>query len=145
MKMHGNPDERWWYFPDSGELVSDASMTRLEPRVAEVFEALLSRPGQVLSRDALLDAVWGDRVVIDAALTRCIAAIRRALGDGPPWRYVETLPKRGYRFVGRAADCATGTLCARSAGRSARDPSPAPCLIVMPGRSTRSSPAGVIR
>jgi DNA-binding winged helix-turn-helix (wHTH) protein len=135
----------WWYLPDSGELMTDGlPVVRLEPLVARVFDVLIAEPGRVVSRDELFERVWSDRVVIDAALTRCVAVIRAALNDKVPHRYLETLPKRGYRFIGRIEDCTYRADCAGSATASSR-PSIAPCLTLIPGCSTRNSPAGVIR
>lgn len=135
----------WWYCPETGDLVRDRIETRLEPRVARVFEALISRPGRVLARDQLFDLVWGDRVVVDAALTRCVAAIRAALRDHPPHHYIETLPKRGYRFLGAIEDCESNASCVLPGRAPETCPSVAPCLFLIPGRRTRSSPSGVIR
>ena len=96
---------KWTYLPASGELIGDEVMTvRLEPTVARVFDTLIARSGNVVSRAALLDEVWGDRVVVDASVTRCIGLLRSALHD-EAHRYIETLPKRGYRLVAEIGDC----------------------------------------
>ncbi len=127
----------WTYLPASGELISDeATSVRLEPIVARVFDALIARNGNVVSRAALLDEVWGDRIVVDASVTRCIGALRSALHDEAPHRYIETLPKRGYRFVADVRDCTGLPEC---------DPRRGSCLSIMEGVSTRSRPDGVIR
>ena len=64
---------KWTYLPVSGELIGDdATPVRLEPTVARVFDTLIARHGNVVSRAVLLDEVWGDRVVVDASVTRCI-------------------------------------------------------------------------
>jgi TolB-like protein len=66
----------------------------------DVLVALASRPGEMVGRDELIAAVWKHPHVTDEALSRCISMLRHALGDdrGQP-RYVETIPKRGYRLV----------------------------------------------
>ncbi|WP_208646327.1 winged helix-turn-helix domain-containing tetratricopeptide repeat protein [Mesorhizobium waimense] len=66
---------------------------------------LAARPGEIVSKDALMQAVWPDTFVTDDSLTQCIADIRRALGDHEHV-IVETLPKRGYRLNADPSDAA---------------------------------------
>jgi DNA-binding winged helix-turn-helix (wHTH) protein len=71
----------------------------------KVLEALLARAGDVVSRSELFQAVWKNQVVSDDALTRCIADIRselRVFSGRDDW--IETLPKRGYRWLGTARE-----------------------------------------
>jgi DNA-binding winged helix-turn-helix (wHTH) protein/predicted ATPase len=72
----------------------------LNPKAFEVLHVLLQHTGRLVSKDALLDAVWGDAHVSDGVLKVSIAELRRALGDsaGTP-RYIETVHRRGYRFL----------------------------------------------
>ena len=61
---------------------------------------LASEPGKVFSKQELFDRVWGLEVVEDVTLSRCVSDLRRALGDDARApRYIETLPKRGYRLI----------------------------------------------
>lgn len=70
----------------------------LRPKTAEVLRTLAERAGSVVSREALIDAVWPGVFVTDDSLTQCITEIRRALGeDGAS--LLRTLPKRGYLFA----------------------------------------------
>ena len=72
----------------------------IRPKSMAVLEALAEAQGAVVSRDALLAAVWPEAVVSDESLTRCVADLRQAMGDsGRSPRYVETVPKRGYRLI----------------------------------------------
>lgn len=72
----------------------------VEPRVMQVLVQLARRAGEVLSRDELIEAVWKHPHVTDEALSRCISMLRQALGDDRARpRFVETLPKRGYRLL----------------------------------------------
>ncbi|WP_353646126.1 winged helix-turn-helix domain-containing protein [Mesorhizobium sp. WSM2239] len=96
----------------------EGKAVNLRSQTAEVLSLLASRPGEIVSKDALMQAVWPDTFVTDDSLTQCIADIRRALGDD---RHVivETLPKRGYRLnadPSNAADpnAAVGTERAKS-------------------------------
>ncbi|MEN3330852.1 MAG: hypothetical protein V7641_217 [Blastocatellia bacterium] len=72
----------------------------LTPKVFDVLVLLVERCGHLFEREALLSAVWADSIVEEANLTVSISVLRKALGeqaDGRP--YIETVPKRGYRFV----------------------------------------------
>jgi DNA-binding winged helix-turn-helix (wHTH) protein/Tfp pilus assembly protein PilF len=67
----------------------------------DVLHRLVSHPGELVSKDALVSAGWGDVAVTDNSLEQAISALRRALGSrasGDP--YIETVPRRGYRFTG---------------------------------------------
>ena len=77
----------------------------LRSQSAEVLSMLAARPGEIVSKDALMQAVWPDTFVTDDSLTQCIADIRRALGDHEHV-IVETLPKRGYRLNADPSDAA---------------------------------------
>ncbi|UPY35850.1 transcriptional regulator [Sediminicoccus sp. KRV36] len=67
----------------------------LRPKTAAVLAHLLLHAGEVVSREALLDAVWPDVAVTDDSVTQCVSEIRRALGEAAP-RLLQTLPRRGY-------------------------------------------------
>lgn len=75
--------------------------TPLEPRVFAVIACLLARAGTLVSRNELLDAVWGHRYVTPSTLNRTIAVARRAFGDDPDApRYIQTVHGVGYRYIG---------------------------------------------
>ena len=68
-------------------------------RAGKVLEVFLQRPGEILSKDELLGEVWKDAYVGEDSLTQAISMIRSALGDDPrDPTYIQTIPKRGYRF-----------------------------------------------
>ena len=72
----------------------------LEPRLHELLNYFLQRPDLVHAKSDLLDAVWGDAEGTDAALMRAIGVLRKILQDtAKPATYIETLSKRGYRWV----------------------------------------------
>jgi TolB-like protein/DNA-binding winged helix-turn-helix (wHTH) protein/predicted Zn-dependent protease len=90
----------WLVRPAEGTLDLDGQLTRLEPRVMDVLAYLAAQPGRVVSKEELLSAVWGNSFVEEGALTQVIHSLRKALGDDARHsRYVQTLPKRGYRLV----------------------------------------------
>ena len=72
----------------------------LPGRHFDVLLLLVADAGRLVTKERFLAEVWGEVIVTDAALTQCIKAIRRTLGDeaGQP-RYIETVPRHGYRFV----------------------------------------------
>ncbi|HEV2851735.1 MAG TPA: winged helix-turn-helix domain-containing protein [Thermoanaerobaculia bacterium] len=86
---------------DSGELLKAGSPVKLQPQPFKVLEVLAGRSGEVVSREEIRQAVWGDAFVdFDASLNFCVKEIRRALGDSATApSYVETVPRRGYRFL----------------------------------------------
>lgn len=91
---------RYVFAPSSGELRRGAREVRLTPKAAAVLSALLARPGALVTKDDLFTAVWPGVAVSDAALTSCIQELREALGDDARRpRYIETLHRRGYRFI----------------------------------------------
>lgn len=79
----------------------DGAELILEPKVFSVILELLSRPSDTISRDQLLDAVWGHRYVTASTLSRVIALARRAFNDDAEQpRFIQTVYGFGYRFVG---------------------------------------------
>jgi len=73
----------------------------LEPQVFDLLVYLVQNRDRVVSKDDLLHAVWGGRIVSDSALAARINAARRALGDnGAAQRWIRTLPRKGVRFIG---------------------------------------------
>ncbi|NKB87332.1 MAG: tetratricopeptide repeat protein [Acidobacteria bacterium] len=90
----------WRVDVSTGVLTRGTETARLEPKVMRVLVDLASHAGEVRSKDALIASVWDDAHVGEAALSRCISELRKTLGDDAREpRYIETLPKRGYRLV----------------------------------------------
>jgi DNA-binding winged helix-turn-helix (wHTH) protein/TolB-like protein len=99
------------FSPATGELSREGTPIRLQPQPARVLALLVERPGELVSREDLRRHVWGNETFVDfeRGLNFCIAQIRSALGDSADSpRYVETVPKRGYRFIAPAAVDGTG-------------------------------------
>jgi DNA-binding winged helix-turn-helix (wHTH) protein len=72
-------------------------------RGVALLRALLERPGVPVSKEALMEAAWPGLAVEESNLTVQIASLRRVLGEEPGGeRWIETLSRRGYRFVGRS-------------------------------------------
>ncbi len=90
----------WMVFSSLSRLDRDDSSVHLEPKVMDVLLCLARRPGEVLSKEEILDSVWRVEHVADSTLSHAVAELRRALGDDARRpRYIETIPKRGYRLI----------------------------------------------
>ena len=83
------------------ELRSRSITIPIEPQVFDLLEFLIRSRERVVSRDDLLAAVWGGRVVSDSAIDARINAARRAIGDdGEQQRWIRTIARKGFRFIG---------------------------------------------
>src|SRR5215207_5261712 len=101
-------------------LLRDSRVIALRPKAFAVLKYLLERPGQLVTKQQLLDAVWPDTFVGDAVLKDSIRQLREALGDDVKSpRFIETAHRRGYRFIGDVGGPGPGPAAAgREAGAS---------------------------
>jgi DNA-binding winged helix-turn-helix (wHTH) protein/WD40 repeat protein len=91
----------------------------LPPRVIGVLELLLDRAGDVVSRQELIDSIWKDAFVTDTSLAEAVSVLRQALGDDPQApTYIQTLHRRGYRFVGPVSSATPAARVVASAAGS---------------------------
>src|SRR5262245_28872291 len=82
-------------------LLRNSAPVALGRRAIALLRALVERPGALVSKDELLEAAWPGRAVEESNLPAQIAALRRVLGEAPGGdRWIETMPGRGYRFIG---------------------------------------------
>jgi DNA-binding winged helix-turn-helix (wHTH) protein/TolB-like protein len=91
---------------ETGELRKNGRAVALEPQPAKALVLLLAKAGEVVSREELRDAVWGPEthVDFDRGIAYCLSQIRTALGDsGDNPRFVQTIPKRGFKFIAPVA------------------------------------------
>lgn len=93
----------WTLRLDSGELTRGGAIVRLQAQPLHVLQALLEHPGEVVPREALVARLWPSGIVdFDTALNSAVRRLRHALDDiADKPRYIETIPRRGYRFIGR--------------------------------------------
>ncbi len=90
----------WLVLPSLDRMEREGETVRLEPKWMDILNALAARPGEVISRTQLLREVWGSSFVAESALSRTVAELRRSLGDDAHQpRYIETIPRRGYRLL----------------------------------------------
>jgi DNA-binding winged helix-turn-helix (wHTH) protein/TolB-like protein len=114
----------------SGALRKGGRAVALEPQPAKALALLLANGGEIVSREELRDAVWGadTHVDFDRGIAYCISQIRTALGDsGDNPRFVQTVPKRGFKFIAPLATPAVN---------------PAPTVAIMPNEIKPIAPSG---
>ena len=102
-------------------LVRGSETIKLRPKAFAVLEHLVSKPGELVTKEDLIGAVWQDTFVGDAVLKVAIRQIREALSDDPRSpRFIETAHRRGYRFIGEI-DAVTAVVPdeSRTSGRAA--------------------------
>jgi len=76
-------------------------IVRLPPKVFAVLRLLVAQTGQLVTKEALLQAVWPETAVSEGVLAMCISELRKALGDtAQAPRFIQTVHRRGYRFIG---------------------------------------------
>jgi DNA-binding winged helix-turn-helix (wHTH) protein/tetratricopeptide (TPR) repeat protein len=84
----------------NARLMCDGRPVAITPKAFDVLHHLASRPQRLVTKDELLTAVWPDVIVSDASVKVCVREIRKALDDDPKTpSYIETVHRRGYRFV----------------------------------------------
>ena len=90
---------------DRRELRRDTTLIPVEPQVFDLILYLVRNRDRVVSKDDLINAIWGGRIVSESALTTRINAARTAIGDsGKAQHFIRTLPRKGVRFVGEVRE-----------------------------------------
>ncbi len=104
---HGNERLKigdWMIEPTINQISAGGKILKLEPKTMALLRYLAERPGEVVSREALLSALWPGVVVGDDSLTQAVIKLRKALGDvAESPAYIQTIPKGGYRLVAKVA------------------------------------------
>jgi DNA-binding winged helix-turn-helix (wHTH) protein/tetratricopeptide (TPR) repeat protein len=106
--------EGWTLDRSSGELSRDGKTQRLPPQPLAMMVTLLDRAGEVVTREALVQVLWPKGIVdFDNSLNAVVRKLRTALGDDPEKpRYIETLPRIGYRFIGKVGPAVSASAAA---------------------------------
>lgn len=101
------------------QLLHDNVIVPLTPKVFEILVALVERRGHLVEKEELMKLVWADAFVEEANLARCVHTLRKALGENRhEHKYIETVPKRGYRFVAVVREIENGRSDAAMPGRA---------------------------
>jgi len=101
--------DRFRLDPTERRLTRDGAPVELNARYLDALVLLVREPGRLVSKDRFLDEVWKGVPVTDEALTQCIKALRRQLGDDAAQpRFIETVPKHGYRFIAQVGTAEAG-------------------------------------
>ena len=109
---------RFRFDPADGVLRRDGIEVPLPPRALAVLALLVAHAGRLVPKQLLLDTVWSDTFVSDTSLAEAVSVVRQALGDDPQSpTYIQTVHRRGYRFIA-----------------AARAPLPAPAAVAAPPR-----------
>ena len=107
---------------DAEQLLRDGSPVPLRPKTWAVLRHLVERPGQLVTKEELLERLWPDVTVSDSLPGVSVAELRTVLGDDPREpRFIATVHRRGYRFVATASRVATTAAAARSAAVVGRE------------------------
>ncbi len=124
-----------WQVDPSRSLLTgdDGESVRLEPRLMDLLLLFAGSGGRVLGKDEITSATWGDRAIGDDTLAAAVSRLRRALGGTRARRYIETVPKRGYRAVVELAP-------EGSVSRAASNGPPEAAALVARGRQALASP-----
>ena len=129
--------------PDRRELTRRSKPVAVGPQVFDLLMYLVRNRTQVVSKDDLIAAVWGGRIVSESTMTSHINALRKAIGDsGEEQRLVRTIARKGYRFVGdvREVDAAESAAAIKPHGPALTLPD-RPSIAVLPFLNLSGDPA----
>lgn len=111
--------------PSLNSVTGPAGIIRLEPKIMQVLVCLAAHAGQVVAKERLMRSVWPDIFVSDDVLTRSISELRRVFGDDAKEpRFIQTIPKNGYRLIAGVSSNAEQDIAAPGPG-SHNEPVPA--------------------
>ena len=114
------------------ELRRAGDVVRVEPQVFDLILHLVENRDHVVSKEALLAAVWHKRVISDSALSTRINAARQALGDnGERQQFIQTIPRRGFRFISDVREMSTPSAKGMTAPAAAADTPGGPSIAVL--------------
>ncbi len=129
--------------PETAELWRDGEPVDLPPKPARLLALLARAPGRIVSRKRIQDEIWGDAVVeFDQAINNAVRQVRDALGDdASDPRFIETVPRRGYRFVAPVEPVGRAGASKPPKGADVPSGTPPRGAVATAGRRRRWSPA----
>ncbi|MCB1342226.1 MAG: winged helix-turn-helix domain-containing protein [Pseudooceanicola sp.] len=132
---------------ERAELRRGGGRVHVEPQVFDLLSLLVTSNGRLVSRDEIFECIWGERIVSDAALSSRIRDARKALGDdGSVQRLIQTVPRRGLRFLGEVSEAAAGLALESGSGADLAAPvaeTPRPDILREP-EATRAPAIAVL-
>ncbi|MCU7851534.1 MAG: winged helix-turn-helix domain-containing protein [Candidatus Thiodiazotropha sp. (ex Monitilora ramsayi)] len=118
---------------DRYELRRNGVKVEVEPLVFDLLVHFIKYPNTLFSREELMAAVWGGRIVSDATVSGCIKSVRKALGDsGDKQLYIKTVRGRGFSFIGDVSQDPPQSFTAKPASTHKQAKQTEPSLIVLP-------------
>ncbi len=131
-----------------GRLLRGSDPVQLRPKTWSVLSYLADRPGVLVSKGELMDAVWSDVTVTESVMSKSIGELRAALGDGAKApRFIETIQRRGFRFIApidRDETPASDRPSAVASGWSSPDVGPTPARRYLVGRDRELGQLGAL-
>ena len=128
--------ERFLLDTSDRRLLRDGAPVEINARYFDALALLVREQGRLVNKDRFMDEVWRGIPVTDEALTQCIRTLRRLLGDDAASpRFIETVPKHGYRFIAALEEDASAPVPPRPVAHTA-EPSPWQRLAVLGGAGT---------
>ena len=130
-RMEERPDiqfDRWTFRRRPRALLRDGVRVKLQDQSLQILEALLESPGDLVTRERLIARLWPKRIVeFDAALNAAVRRLRATLCDvAETPRYVETVPRQGYRFIGAIRELCDAASASLESPRLPALPAPGP-------------------
>lgn len=123
--------------PQNFDVKSNGQSVDVEPLIFDLLLLLASNPGQVYSKDELMQEIWKGRVVSDATIASAIKNVRKAIGDsGKEQKYIKTIHGRGFQFVADISAYPSSEAAEKSSSISSVSIQDyQPCLLIMPFKS----------
>lgn len=127
---------------DKRELFRGAAAISITPQALDLLVCLIRNRERVISKDDLISAIWGARVITDAALATRLNAARVAIGDsGEEQRLIKTLQRKGFRFVGTVLEVPKADVATDASGPAQRlETSDRPSIAVLPFENLSGDP-----
>jgi len=133
--------ENYTFDTERRELRRGADAVSITPQVFDLLDYLIRNREGVVSKDALIRAIWNGRIVSDAALTTRLNAARNAIGDsGEKQRLIKTLPRKGFRFVGAVQEAQRPAIEPVGSAAQTGDTLPRLSIVVLPFANLSGDP-----